>query len=181
MGIGHFGFRELLATQDASTVDALSKMKMRVVNAEPYTQAAVVLGATGTPIGITDVYMILQTNVVQATENPVSQLVSMKFYEVAKYLVLTDHMIAQQYWIVSNKCYDGLSAEDQALLYETFDFIANRIEEIVEQNEEANIKLMEDNGVTVITPDKQQFRDRLDKVFETYPEWKEIYETIQGI
>ena len=181
MGIGHFGFRELLATQDASTVDALSKMKMRVVNAEPYTQAAVVLGATGTPIGITDVYMSLQTNVVQATENPVSQLVSMKFYEVAKYLVLTDHMIAQQYWIVSNKCYDGLSAEDQALLYETFDFIANRIEEIVEQNEEANIKLMEDNGVTVITPDKQQFRDRLDKVFETYPEWKEIYETIQGI
>ena len=181
MGIGHFGFREVLSTESVSTVDDFSKLKMRVVNAEPYTQAAVILGATGTPIGIGDVYMSLQTNVVQATENPVSQLVSMKFYEVAKYLVLTDHMIAQQYWIASNKCYDGLSADDQKLLSETFDVIANRIEEIVEKNEQTNIKLMEDAGVTVITPDKQQFIDRLDLVFKTYPAWKEVYETIQAM
>ena len=152
-----------------------------VVDAEPYTQAAVVLGATGTPIGITDVYMSLQTNVVQATENPVSQLCSMKFYEVAKYLLKTNHMIAQQYWIASNNMYNGLSAEDQALLDETFDFIANRIEEQVEEKEAENYKLMEDNGVTITEPDRQQFLDRLPEVFKTYPEWEAIYAKIQAM
>ena len=182
MGVGHFGFRELLSTVEATTVEDLSKLKMRVVNVEPYPQAAVVLGPTGTPIGIVDVYMSLQTGVVDATENPVSQLVSMKFYEVAKYLEMTDHMLATEYWICSNNCYDSLSAEDQAIFDETFDWIADRIEELVEENIAANIQVMVDNGVTVIENiDKQQFMDRLDLVFDTYPDWEEIYEAVQGL
>jgi TRAP-type C4-dicarboxylate transport system substrate-binding protein len=182
MGVGHFGFRELLSTTDATTVEELSGLKMRVVNAEPYPQAAVVLGTTGTPIGISDVYMSLQTGVVDATENPVSQLVSMKFYEVAKYLILTDHMLATQYWIASNKFYDSLSAEDQAIVDETFAWIADRIEQIVEEKIEDNIQLMEDSGVTVIRDiDKQQFIDRLDLVFQTYPDWQEVYDAVNGL
>ena len=182
MGIGHFGFREFLGTTPCYTVEDFSKIKMRIVDSPAYAAVATVLGATGTAINITDVYMSLQTSVVQGTENPLGQLVSMKFYEVAKYLHMTNHMLAQQYWIVSDNCYSGLSAEDQAILTETFTFIADRIEEIVEQNEQAYIQTMEDAGVTVITDiDRQQFVDRLDLVFEQFPEWQEVYEAVQGL
>ena len=181
MGIGHFGFRQFLGTVPAETVEDFSKLKMRVVDNPAYTAVATILGATGTPLNITDVYMSLQTGVVQGTENPLSQLVSMKFYEVAKYLVLTNHMIAQQYWIVSNNCYDSLSEEDQQLLRETFDFIANRIEEIVEAKEADNIQLMKDAGVTVIEPDKKQFQDRVNLIFDTFPSWEPVYEIIKDL
>lgn len=181
VGVGHFGFRQFLGTQSAQTVDDFSKLKMRVVDSPAYTAVATILGASGTPINISDVYMSLQTSIVQGTENPLSQLVSMKFYEVAKYLVLTNHMLAQQYWVVSNNRYNSLSPNDQALLEETFEFIANRIEEIVEEKEAANIAFMEENGVTVTTPDRSQFQNRINLVFDTFPKWKEVYEIIQAL
>lgn len=181
MGIGHFGFREFLSTSECRTVDDFSKIKMRVVDSPAYRAVATVLGATGTPINITDVYMSLQTGVVQATENPLGQLTAMKFYEVAKYLEMTNHMIAQNYWIVSDDCYSRLSAEDQALLKETLTLIADRTEEIVEAKSEEYISTMKAAGVTVIDDlDRQQFLDRLPLVFEEFPAWKAVYEKIQG-
>ena len=178
VGVGHFGFRETITVTPAQTVEDFKKLKLRVVNAPPYPEAAVVLGATGTPIPITDVYMSLQTKVVDGTENPLAQIVAMKFYDAAKHLTMTDHMIATQLWMVSNKFFDSLSPEDQAIFEETWDFIATRIEEIAEENEIKNIKLMEENGVTVYRPDKQQFMDRLPEVLERYPDWVEIYEAV---
>ena len=68
----HFGFREVVSTVKATTPEEFASVKMRVVNVSPYPEAAVILGATGTPLGIGDVYMSLQTSVVQATENPLS-------------------------------------------------------------------------------------------------------------
>lgn len=178
MGIGHFGFRETITTSPVETVEDLSKMKLRVVNLAPYPEAAVVLGATGTPIALADVYMSLETNVVQGTENPLPQIIAMKFYEKAKYLAMTDHMIASQYWICSNNCFDSLSPEDQDLLMETFDIAADRIEELCEAQQEENIQFLEDQGVTVTYPDKQQFIDRLDLVLENHPDWAPIYEAV---
>ena len=132
----HFGFREVVSTVKATTPEEFAKVKMRVVNVSPYPEAAVVLGATGTPIGIADVYMSLQTSVVQATENPLSQIDSMKFAEVTDYLIKTDHMLATEYWIMSNDCYDRLSDEDRAVVMEAFDIMGNYIEEANETAEE---------------------------------------------
>jgi len=181
VGIGHFGFRETLCVKPAKTVDDFSKLKLRVVNAPPYPEAAVILGATGTPIPIVETYMSIMTGVVQGTENPVSQIIAMKFYEVAKNLIKTDHMIATQYWVCSNKRWNSLSPDDQKIFAETWDYIANMIEQIVEQKENDNIKLLQQNGVTVITPDKQQFIDRLPLVFKKYPAWKAIYDEVSKL
>ena len=181
VGIGHFGFRQTLITSPAKTVDDFSKLKLRVVNSPPYPQAAVVLGATGTPVPIVDVYLAIQTGVVDGTENPLPQIIAMKFYEVAKYLIKTNHMIATQNWFVSNKLWNSLLPDDQKIFEETWDYIANMIEEIVEQEEDNNIKFLQQNGVTVITPDKQQFIDRLPLVFEKYPDWVAIYDKVSKL
>lgn len=178
IGIGHFGFRETMLTSPATTPEEFSKVKIRVVNMAPYPEAATVLGATGTPIPIVDVYMSIKTKVVEGTENPLPQIIAMKFYEPAKYLIMTDHMLATQYWIASNKLYEKLSAEDEKLFEETFDFIATRVEEINEAKQEENIQFLKDNGVTIISPNKQPFMDRVPLVLEKYPDWKGLYEAI---
>jgi len=181
LGNGHFGFRETILTKACETVDDFSKIKLRVSTAPPFEQAAVALGATGTPIPITDVYMSIQTGVVDGSENPTSQIVGMKFYEVAKFLHLTDHMIASQYWAFSRKWWNDLSPEDQALVSETITAAQREVERLVMENIEADIQLMKDNGVTVLTPDKQQFMDRLPLTLEVYPEFAPVYEEVKKI
>ena len=181
LGNGHFGFRETIITTPAQTVEEFSKIKLRVSTAPPFEQAAVALGATGTPIPITDVYMSIQTGVVDGSENPTSQIIGMKFYEVAKYLILTDHMIASQYWAFSRKWWNDLSPDDQTLVSETFKDAQREIERLVLENIDADIQFMKDNGVTVIIPDKQQFMDRLPLTLEVYPEFASIYEEVGKI
>lgn len=178
----HFGFREVVSTVKATTPEEFSKVKMRVVNVSPYPEAATILGATGTPIGIGDVYMSLQTSVVQATENPLSQIDSMKFAEVTKYLIKTDHMLATEYWIMSNDCFDGLSEDDRALVIEAFDIAGNYIEEANKNAEDTYLeKFSTENGLEIVEVDKQLFIDRLPEVFKNYPEWESIYAEVQAL
>lgn len=178
----HFGFREVVSTVKATTPEEFAAVKMRVVNVSPYPEAAVILGATGTPLGIGDVYMSLQTNVVQATENPLSQIDSMKFAEVTKYLIKTDHMLATEYWIMSNECYDQFSAEDLALVLEAFAIMGDHIEKSNETAEEDFLnKFKTENGLEIVEVDKQLFMDRLPEVYKTYPEWEAIYAQVQAL
>jgi TRAP-type C4-dicarboxylate transport system substrate-binding protein len=177
----HYGFREVLSTKKCETVDDFSNILMRVVNIDPYPTAATVLGATGNPIGIDDVYMSLKTGVVDATENPMAQLNERSFDEVTKYLIKTDHMLAVGNWIMSEKCWNGLSETDQELVEKAFWDAAAVIEQGYEDADaEVEAKFV-DEGIEVVTPDKQQFMDRLSLVFEDYPEWEEYYERIQAI
>lgn len=178
VGIGHFGFRQTILVKSATTPEEFSKVKLRVVNSPPYPEAATVLGASGTPIPITDVYMSIKTKVVDGSENPLPQIISMKFYEPAKYLIMTDHMLATQYWVASNKLYERLGEDGVKLFEETFDFIATRVEEINEAQEQENINFLKENGVTIITPNKEPFMERISLVLEKYPDWKEIYEAV---
>lgn len=178
----HFGFREVVSTVKATTPEEFASVKMRVVNVSPYPEAAVILGATGTPIGIGDVYMSLQTSVVQATENPLSQIDSMKFAEVTNYLIKTDHMLATEYWIMSNECYDQFSAEDLALVQEAFAIMGDHIEESNETAEADFLNKFEsENGLEIVEVDKQLFMDRLPEVYKTYPEWEAIYAEVQAL
>ncbi len=181
IGTNHFGFREVISTVKATTPEEFSKVKLRVVNVSPYPEAAVVLGATGTPIGIGDVYMSLQTGVVQATENPLSQIDSMHFAEVTDYLIKTDHMLATEYWIMSNDCWDKLG-DDAALVVEAFDIAGQYIEEANETAEEEFLaKFQSENNIEVVEVDKQLFMDRLPEVFKDYPQWEEIYAEVQAL
>lgn len=177
----HYGFREVLCTEKCETPEDFEGLSMRVVNITPYPEAATVLGSTGVPIGIDDVYMSLKTGVVKATENPMAQLQERKFDEVTKYLIKTDHMLAAGNWIMSKKCWDGMSATDQELVEKAFWDASAIIEQGYEDADAEVEKAFVEEGIEVIEPDKQLFMDRLPLVFENYPEWEEYYKRIQEI
>ena len=106
----------------------------------------------------------------------------MKFAEVTDYLIKTDHMLATEYWIMSNDCYDRLSDEDRAVVMEAFDIMGNYIEEANETAEEDYLaKFQNENGLELVEVDKQLFMDRLPEVFKDYPEWEAIYAQVQAL
>jgi TRAP-type C4-dicarboxylate transport system substrate-binding protein len=74
------------------------------------------LGASPTPIALSDLYTSLQTHVVDAQENPLILIDQQKFYEVQKYVSLSEH-IWSGYWTLFNQdVWNSLGGSFQAII-----------------------------------------------------------------
>lgn len=178
----NFGFRHLTANKEIRTLDDFEGLVLRCVDFPPYSELKTIFDVNITAIPIGDVYMSLQTGVADCEENPVTQIVTMKFYEVQKYLMLTSHMLAISGTVMSQTAWDSLTEEEKAIMEQVFTFEANRIDELVMQNEESLLQECENNGMTIIRDvDTTPFRERVPLVLEHYPEWIDLYNAIQAL
>jgi tripartite ATP-independent transporter DctP family solute receptor len=74
------------------------------------------LGGSAVPVSLSEVYTALQTGVVNGQTNPALLVRALKWYEVQKYMSLTNSQYGYQ-WMVCNKpWYDKLSKEDRNAL-----------------------------------------------------------------
>jgi C4-dicarboxylate-binding protein DctP len=91
-------------------------LKLRVINSQVYIQTFRALGASTVALDPSELYVALQQGVVDGFEYPLPDLVSVKLYEVSKFLSLDQH--TTDFFIVSiNKSvWEGFSPEDQATL-----------------------------------------------------------------
>ena len=177
-----FGFRHT-TTKDkkARTPDDFKGMKIRVVNFPPYPEAATVLNAHGTPLPIGDVYMALASGVADGQENPFTQIMTMKFYEVQKYLILTGHMLATSGTIMSKKAWESLSPSDRKVFEEVFNNEADFIDKEVITGEAKLLAELKDKGMEVVEVDKAPFMQRVSLVFKKYPKFQDLYQKIQAV
>jgi tripartite ATP-independent transporter DctP family solute receptor len=177
-----FGFRHATTkTVKATTPEDFKNLKLRVVNFPPYPEAATVLNAHGSPLPIGDVYMALASGVADAQENPFTQILTMKFYEVQKYMILTGHMLASSGTIMSKKAWDGLGADDRKIFEEVFRFEADDIDAQVIDDDAKLLAELKAKGMEVVEVDKAPFMARVPLVLAKYPEFKPLYDKIQAI
>jgi tripartite ATP-independent transporter DctP family solute receptor len=178
----NFGFRHLTGNKIFRGLNDFNGIVLRVVDFPPYSELATIFNAsvTATPIG--EVYMALQSGLVNAEENPVTQITTMKFYEVQKYLMLSAHMLAVSSSIISDKTWKSLSPADQQIVRDVFKAEADQIDEIVVKNEEQLIQMCADKGMTVVRDiDTKPFRERVPLVLKKYPDWVDLYDQIQKL
>ncbi len=71
------------------------------------------LGANAVPLPFSELFTALETNTVDGQENPYNTILSSKFYEVQKYLTVTNHVYSPWIVLVSKKYWDGLSKAEQ--------------------------------------------------------------------
>ena len=72
------------------------------------------VGASPTPMAFSEVYLALQNQCRRWSRKPVSSGASTKkFYEVQKFLVMTNHILNDQLYLVSNETYKELPEDLQ--------------------------------------------------------------------
>src|ERR1700690_4620762 len=74
------------------------------------------LGATPQVMAFSEVYQALQTGVVDGQENTWSNIYTQKFYEVQKYITVSNHGVIEYAVIVNKKFWDGLPADIRSAL-----------------------------------------------------------------
>ena len=111
------GFRDITtSTKPIRNASDLSGLKIRVSPGKIRVDTFQSLGASPTPIALSELYTSLQTHVIDAQENPLLLIQQQKFYEVQKYVSMSDH-IWSGYWTLFNKdVWNRLGSEIQGIV-----------------------------------------------------------------
>ena len=115
------GFRNITSNVKAvNTPGDLKGLKMRTPPIDMTIKTFKAIGASPQQVAYTETYMALKTGVVDAQENPFSNTVDMKFYEVQKYLSVVNWQLHPDPFYVNPAWYKGLPDDLKAV----FDAVA---------------------------------------------------------
>ncbi|OGA35442.1 MAG: hypothetical protein A3G80_15300 [Betaproteobacteria bacterium RIFCSPLOWO2_12_FULL_62_13b] len=165
----YLGVRHLITRDKAITKPAdLRGVKIRAPQAPIYLETFKAMGANPVGITIAEVYSALQTRIVEGAENQLDSIFGWKWYEVAKFVNLTQHMVDWHIFTVSEKFFQSLSPADRKVIEEAAieaDDYKNKL--VVDREREMSEK-MRAAGVTFVASDVEAFRASVQPIFKTF-------------
>ena len=102
--------------QPIRTPEDMKGLKVRVMEQPVYIEMMKALGASPTPMAMSELYTALQKGVVDAQENPLAQIATKRFDEVQKYISLTGHTYAPEVVLIGSMAWNRLTPDQQALV-----------------------------------------------------------------
>ena len=119
LGFLEGGFRQITNNiRPINTPADLKGVKMRTPGSKLRIKIFNHYGANASPLPFKELYTALQTGVFDGQENPVIWAKATKFYEVQKYLSITNHLYTITYLLMSENAYQKLTPEQQATFKE---------------------------------------------------------------
>jgi len=166
------GFKHLTNSKHSiKSPDDLNGLKMRVSQSPLLISQFKAMGAGGVSIDFAELYTALQTKTVDGQENPLSNIVSKKFYEVQDYLTLSAHGYMAYPLIISNKFYQDLPAN----LQKTVDEVAAEVTDWqwgqAASDEEVYMKTLKESGIEMTelsNSEKEAFVKATSKVYDEF-------------
>ena len=111
------GFRNLTnSKRPVNKLEDMDGIKLRVMQNNVFIDSFKTLGANAVPLPFSELFTALETKTVDGQENPYNTILSSKFYEVQKYLTVTNHVYSPWIVTVSKKYWDQLSKDEQKVL-----------------------------------------------------------------
>ncbi len=97
----------------------LKGIKLRVPEGKWRVKMFQAYGANPSPMKLSEVFVALQTGVMDGQENPFTQIYSSKFHETQKFISLTGHVYTPAYLTTGKKRWESLPADVRKILEET--------------------------------------------------------------
>jgi len=169
------GYRQVTSsTHPINAPEDLKGFKIRVPVSPLWTSMFKAFGASPASININEAYSAMQTRIVEGQENPLALIDLYKFYEVQKFVSLTNHMWDGFWTLANGRVWAGLPKD---------------LQDIVERNLNAAAKLeradvaalnaslqgaLAQKGMAFNATDADKFRAAL-RSAGFYAEWKQKY------
>jgi TRAP-type C4-dicarboxylate transport system substrate-binding protein len=179
----YYGARDVTSNKPIHSPADMKGMKIRVPDAPLMLMFPKSVGANPSPIAFNEVYLALQQGVVEAQENPLPTIKAKKFYEVQKYITLTQHMLDSQAIIISGSRWAKLSDADKKIFREVYQEAAAQGGDDVDSSEKKLVDWFRGQGITVNAVDKAPFIKMAEKaVYGPDATWpKEYYQRLQAL
>jgi C4-dicarboxylate-binding protein DctP len=111
-------------------------------------------GANPIPIDLKELYNALQLGTVDSQENMLYRIEEMKYYEVQKYITISNHALMPEIVVVSKLWWDKVPADIQKKMIATFREIAHQEGKWIDEDDAKAMKVFEKHGNTIyrLTP-----------------------------
>ena len=117
LGYPENGYRNMTNSRGPIRVPAdVEGLQMRVNNSKALNDMFNALDANPQQIPVAELYTALETGVVDAQDHPIGVTLSFKFYEVQKYLSLTQHAYSPLALAMNLKKFEGLTKAQQVVI-----------------------------------------------------------------
>lgn len=146
----------------------LQGLKLRVPRGKWRVKMFELYGAGPTPMPFSEVFVALQTGVIDGQENPLAQIWSAKFHEVQEYLSLTGHVYTPAYVTVSATHFAKLPEEVQRILEEAARENQAFVYETAARLDEELLQKLKDAGMEVNEADRDAFVAASGPIYEEF-------------
>jgi tripartite ATP-independent transporter DctP family solute receptor len=144
------GFRNISTSKRAlNKVDDIAGLKLRVIPNAINVDWVKALNANPTPLPFPEVYAALEQGAIDGQENPIAVIAANKFWEVQKFVALTNHQYNPQSVIFSKKVWDTLSPAEKKIIDDSADAATKNQRAQSRASLAANLELLKKNGMTI--------------------------------
>lgn len=167
LGPTFFGTRQVGLKPDKkiNTPADMAGIKLRMPGGDAWQFLGTALGANPVPMPVTEVYTALQTGAVDGQDNPLPNVLTLKFNEVMSQIVLTGHLVGFDLLTVSSKVWNDMTPEQQKSFQAAADeAIAWSAAEHLKKEAEL-AQTFREQGLQVYEPDVAAFRQNAQKMY----------------
>lgn len=170
LDVWYLGTRQLNLTSKAAKTPAdMASVKLRMPNSPQWIAMGRALGANPTPMGFGEIYLALKTGVIDGQDNPLPTNKAQKFYEVTKYIVLTDHQLGMLWPSISESLWQRMNPQQRGWLMDALKRARTSQNAIVVDGEARLLVEFEKvYKLTIVRPDIDAFRNNARKVYAEY-------------
>lgn len=173
LGIWESGFRNL--TNSRHPVESLADvrgLKIRTMENQIHIMFWKEMGADATPMAWGEAYTGLQQHALDGQENPSTVILTNNVAQVNEYLAVTEHAYSTVFLVMSPTTWASLGAEYQQIFKDVMAECSVSERELSRQMDADAIGQLEEQGMSVTYPDKQEF---VDAAADLYTEWADEY------
>ena len=155
----HYDMYQISANKPIRTPADAKDLKFRVPASKILLEQAQAIGIKPVPLAFAEMYTALQRGVVDGAENPWSNILASKLYEVQKYITATNHRYFGFVLIINNNFWNKLSPDirkqfEEIILEVTAEVNKGAVEE---SNQAAqNISKLGLTNVLILTNEERQ-------------------------
>jgi len=142
--------RVMVSNKPINSIEDMSGLKMRVPEIRTYLESVRALGASPTQIAWGEVYLALSQGVVDAAEGPLDAVYSMKFYEGAPYVTMTNHIRDNLAVLINENKFNSLSDNQKQVLIEAAAEAGHWYTEQVSSNLDKVVENLKNEGAIII-------------------------------
>jgi C4-dicarboxylate-binding protein DctP len=149
--------------------------KIRTMPAPVIMEQFKAFGASPVAIDFKELYNALQQKVVDGQENPIATIALMRFFEVQKYLTLSDHGFIAYIFVMNKSFLDSQPADMRKILVEEARAAGRFQRDIIAKSEAGHLETFRKAGVEIIKLSDEQramFQKASRRVYDWYAKKK---------
>ena len=163
------GFREFTNNvRPIVTPDDMKGIKFRTTESAVRIAMFESCGASVITMALSELFTSLQNGAVDGQENPLSTIDSNGFFEVQKYLSLSDHIFVANFMVMNEAKWNSFTDEEKALLTEAWNEAAEYERGLLKDSTDTFLKKFEEAGMQVNEVDKEAFVKAVQPVWDSY-------------